>query len=134
MGEGNIFSLCVSSHSMGGGGTPSTDGAFPGPGGGTPFPGPGGGLGVPLPRSRWGGGEVKGYPHPDQIPGQGAGGRAGYSPSRSDPRMGGGQGRGRGQRYPPSRSDPRMGGRVEYPPSRSDPRMGGGEGTPTGTA
>ena len=53
MGEGNIFSLCVSSH-LGGGGL----------GGGYPFPGPGGG--VPPSQVQVGragpGGEGRGYP------------------------------------------------------------------------
>ena len=79
MGEGNIFSLCVSSHprvvhpSADRGGTSSKvrmgGKLFPGQDGGTPFPGHNGGtpsqvtmggtsfqvrMGVPLPRSGWG--------------------------------------------------------------------------------
>ena len=79
MGEGNIFSLCVSSHLDGGGGTPIQltreippskvqAGGIPIQltGGVTPFPGPGGGGTT----SSWQGvyPSQAGIPHPSSIP------------------------------------------------------------------
>ena len=132
-GEGNVFSLCVSSHLDGGypihwwGILPSqVQGA-----GGTPFPGPGGDTPSQV-----------GWVTP--FPGPARGGR-GTPPSRSDPRMGGGAGWvplphpgqflgwGWGD-VPPSMSHTGMGGwaggEAGYSPSRSDPRMGGWGGVP----
>ena len=76
MGEGNIFTLCVSSHLDGGGGVPDHRS-----GQGYPFPGLDGGYpitgqGVPCPRSG-------GVPHPRSgrggVPHPRSGGALGYS-------------------------------------------------------
>ena len=106
-----MFSVCVSVHIWGGGGTPSqvqVGGGVPHPGGrrgvphpgpgrGVPHPGPGGGYpilgpgrGVPHPRSRQGG-ACPGYPpaggHPPRVP-PSRGHLPGVPPGRGAPAQG----------------------------------------------
>ena len=108
MGEGNIFSLCVSSHRRGGGGLPPSQVQVGG--WGYPFPGPGGGAGArqgqgptsqvqvgagawcgwgyPFPRSRWGwGGGI-----PSQVQVGGGVGSEARSPLQVRSQDGGGGG------------------------------------------